>query len=200
MISKGLVEQARANARWNVNALAPYVEKGIPIIGLEPSCLLTLRDEYPDLVDDPRAQDLAQNAFLIDEFLARETDRIREWKPDGGMREILFHGHCHQKALVGSAPSLRVLKSIPGLHVTEVDSGCCGMAGAFGYEREHYDLSLAIGERRLIPAVKGAPDAEIVADGVSCRQQILHTTGRHASHLVEILARAIPVTRENGAD
>jgi Fe-S oxidoreductase len=136
---------------------------------------------------------------LIDEFLARETDKIREWKPDGGLREILFHGHCHQKALVGSAPSLRVLKSIPGLHVTEVDSGCCGMAGAFGYEREHYDLSLAIGERRLIPAVKGAPDAEIVADGVSCRQQILHTTGRRASHLVEILARAIPETRENGA-
>jgi Fe-S oxidoreductase len=189
MISKGLVEPARRNARWNVNALSPYAEQGIPIIGLEPSCLLTLRDEYPDLVDDPRARTLSQNAFLIDEFLAKETDRIREWRLELGAGEVLFHGHCHQKALVGSAPSLRVLRSIPGIRATEIDSGCCGMAGAFGYEKEHYEVSVAIGERCLIPAVKQAPDALIVADGVSCRQQLLHTTGRNAIHLVELLAR-----------
>ncbi|MCW5882322.1 MAG: anaerobic glycerol-3-phosphate dehydrogenase subunit C, partial [Anaerolineae bacterium] len=199
MISKGLMEAARANARWNVAALARYAEQGIPVVGLEPSCLLTLRDEYPDLVDDPRAEAVARNAFLFEEFVLRELEQA----PDRlalvpATRPILFHGHCHQKALVGSGPSLRVLRMIPGAQVTEVDSGCCGMAGSFGYEKEHYDLSLQIGRRRLLPAVEKALGSEIVAAGVSCRQQILHATGRQARHLAEILANALAPSQPSG--
>jgi Fe-S oxidoreductase len=110
-----------------------------------------------------------------------------------GSRSLLLHGHCHQKALIGSGPSLRVLSLLPGATVEEVDSGCCGMAGSFGYEKEHYDLSIAVGSRRLFPAVKAkGPEWEIVAAGVSCRQQIPHGTGRRARHLVEVLADALP--------
>ncbi|MBI3002035.1 MAG: oxidoreductase, partial [candidate division NC10 bacterium] len=136
---------------------------------------------------------LARHVFLIEEFLLGLHERGAlplALRP--GPREILFHGHCHQKALVGSAPSLQVLRLLPGTKVTEVDSGCCGMAGSFGYEREHYDLSLAIGARRRIPAVQAAgPDTEVVAAGISCRQQIAHATGRRPRHLVEVLAAAL---------
>ncbi|HEU5395050.1 MAG TPA: anaerobic glycerol-3-phosphate dehydrogenase subunit C, partial [Candidatus Methylomirabilis sp.] len=193
MISKGMVEQARANARYNLEQLAPYAEAGMPIVGCEPSCLLTFRDEYPDLLEDARAERLARHVFLIEEFLLDLHERGElplTFRPAAG--EILFHGHCHQKALVGSAPSLKVLRLLPGVRVTEVDSGCCGMAGSFGYEREHYDISQAIGARRLFPAVQAAgPETEIVAAGISCRQQIAHATGRRARHLVEVLAAAL---------
>ncbi|MBI3538505.1 MAG: anaerobic glycerol-3-phosphate dehydrogenase subunit C [Chloroflexi bacterium] len=224
MISKGLIEPAKSTAAWNVAALARYAERGIPILGLEPSCLLTLRDEYPDLVDDPRAATVAANAFLIEEFLCREMDagnsviasafallsvNSAKQSPRLGMeiassrksllamtktapRKILFHGHCHQKAIVGSAPSLRVMRSLPNVQVTEIDSGCCGMAGSFGFEKEHYEISQAIGERRLFPQIRKEPESEIVAAGVSCRQQIAHATGRRARHLVEILADELP--------
>jgi FAD/FMN-containing dehydrogenase/Fe-S oxidoreductase len=193
MISKGMVEQARANARYNLEQLSPYAEAGVPIVGCEPSCLLTFRDEYPDLLEDPRAERLARHVFLIEEFLLGLHERGElplTFRPTA--REILFHGHCHQKALVGSAPSLKVLRLLPGARVTEVDSGCCGMAGSFGYEREHYDISQAIGARRLFPAVQAAgPETEIVAAGISCRQQIAHASGRRARHLVEVLAAAL---------
>jgi FAD/FMN-containing dehydrogenase/Fe-S oxidoreductase len=193
MISKGMVERARANARENLERLLPYAEAGIPIVGCEPSCLLTFRDEYPDLLERPQAERLARHVFLIEEFLLGLHERGAlplALRP--GPREILFHGHCHQKALVGSAPSLQVLRLLPGTKVTEVDSGCCGMAGSFGYEREHYDLSLAVGARRLIPAVQAAgPETEIVAAGISCRQQIAHATGRRPKHPVEVLAAAL---------
>jgi Fe-S oxidoreductase len=108
------------------------------------------------------------------------------------VRSLLLHGHCHQKALIGSGPSLQVLRLLPGAQVEEVDSGCCGMAGSFGYEKEHYEMSIAIGNRRLFPAIlaKGA-DWEVVAAGISCRQQIAHATGRTARHLVEILAASL---------
>ncbi len=192
MVSKGLIKQAKANAQWNVAALARYAEEGIPVIGLEPSCLLTLRDEYPDLVDDPRASMVAANAFLIEEFLSRELERgTFNLNYRSTPRRLLFHGHCHQKALVGSAPSLRILRALPNTRVAEIDSGCCGMAGSFGFEKEHYELSQAIGERRLFPAIRKEQDAEIVAAGVSCRQQIAHATGRRARHLVEIIADAL---------
>lgn len=194
MISKGLIDQAKANARWNVAALAPYAAAGIPVVGLEPSCLLTLRDDYLDLVDDPRAEAVSQNAFLFEEFVARELDKDgTKLKLAPATHPFLFHGHCHQKAMVGSAPSLRVLKAIPGAQVTEVDSGCCGMAGSFGFEKEHYDLSLAIGNRRLFPAVQQAAQSEIVAAGTSCRQQIQQGTGRRARHLAQVLAEALVV-------
>ena len=194
MISKGLLRQARENAAYNVDRLFRYAEQGIPILGLEPSCVLTFRDEYPDLLDDPRAERLAKGTFLVEEFLAGLHEQGQLNLPfRSGAASVLLHGHCHQKAIVGSSPSLRILRLLPGATVEEVDSGCCGMAGSFGYEKEHYEMSLAIGNLRLFPAIKAkGPEWEIVAAGVSCRQQIAHGTGRRAKHLVEILAEALP--------
>jgi Fe-S oxidoreductase/FAD/FMN-containing dehydrogenase len=193
MISKGMVEQARAHAWYNLERLAPYAEAGIPIVGCEPSCILTFRDEYPDLLEDPRTERLARHVFMVEEFLLGLHERgalSLSFQPVS--KEVLFHGHCHQKALIGSAPSLKVLGLLPGARVAQVDSGCCGMAGSFGYEREHYEISQAIGARRLFPAVQAAgPETEIVAAGISCRQQIEHGTGRRAKHLVEVLAAAL---------
>jgi len=193
LISKGLLDRAVENARANVAILGKAIDRVMPIIGLEPSCLLTLRDEYPDLLPGPEAQRVAQNSFLLEEFLNPEKQH-----PNAAFtlqplpRHALFHGHCHLKALVGSEPSLRFLRNIPGLQVEEVDSGCCGMAGAFGFEKEHYDISLAIAERRLAPAVRALPpDGLVIAGGVSCRQQILHTTGRQPLHPAEVLAQAV---------
>ena len=193
-ISKGLIERAKENAAYNVDRLFRYAEQGIPIVGLEPSCILTFRDEYLDLVDDPRAETLAKGVFLIEEFLLGLHQQGKLDLPlRSGIQSVLLHGHCHQKALVGSSPSLQVLRLLPGARVEEVDSGCCGMAGSFGYEKEHYEMSLAIGNRRLFPAVQAAaPACQIVAAGVSCRQQIAHGTGRRARHLVEVLADALP--------
>jgi Fe-S oxidoreductase len=193
MISKGMVEQARTHAWYNLERLAPYAEAGIPIVGCEPSCILTFRDEYPDLLEDPRTERLARHVFMVEEFLLSLHERgalSLSFQPVS--KEVLFHGHCHQKALIGSAPSLKVLGLLPGARVAQVDSGCCGMAGSFGYEREHYEISQAIGARRLFPAVQAAgPETEIVAAGISCRQQIEHGTGRRAKHLVEVLAAAL---------
>jgi Fe-S oxidoreductase len=193
-ISKGLLARARENASANARLLAPYADRGIPIVGLEPSCVLTFRDEYPDLVDDPRAERLAKSVFLIEEFLLGLHERGELRLPfRAGSGPILLHGHCHQKALVGSTPSLQILRMLPEAAVEEVDSGCCGMAGSFGYEKEHYELSVAIGERRLFPAIRAkGPEWQIVAGGVSCRQQIAHGTGRRARHLIELLADALP--------
>ena len=193
MVSEGLLEQARAYARWNVDALYPYVEQGIRVVGCEPSCLLTLRDEYPDLLPgDARARSVADNALLLEEFLLELHEQEKLDSPFKAMeRRLLFYGHCHQKALVGNGPSLDALRLVPGLEVEEIDSGCCGMAGAFGYEKEHYDLSMAIGRQRLFPAVEAAPEAEVVANGFSCRQQIEDGTGRRPRHLAEVLAEAL---------
>ena len=216
MLSKGLLREAKALAQQQMEWLAPYAEAGMPIIGLEPSCILTFRDEYSDLLDDPRAAVLARKSFLIDEFLTRELREGRATLPFcmnhedtkarrgennnlaslrlGGekKKQFLLHGHCHQKALVGSGAALELLRMIPGADAREVDSGCCGMAGSFGYEAEHYEISRKIGERALLPAVRALPpEAEIVAMGTSCRQQIADFTGRRAKHLVEVLAEAL---------
>ncbi|MCG8449218.1 MAG: 4Fe-4S dicluster domain-containing protein, partial [Pirellulales bacterium] len=192
MISKGLVEAARAAARDCVEKLAPFAQEGIPIVGLEPSCLLTLRDEIKILLpDDPRTQAIAENSFLFEEFIAKLADEgTLDLEFQETARRVLLHGHCHQKALVGTEPSKQTL-ALAGCEVEEVDSGCCGMAGSFGYEREHYEVSLAMGERRLLPAVRNASeDTTIVAAGVSCRQQIKHATGRQALHPAEVLHTA----------
>jgi FAD/FMN-containing dehydrogenase/Fe-S oxidoreductase len=187
MISKGLLADARRHMRANLATLLPLVRAGIPIVGCEPSCLLTFRDEVPDLLPGADAAALAAGAFLIDEFLDRHIQR-HGWPLLRSERPALLHGHCHQKAIVGTRPAVRVLEAA-GFRVEEIDAGCCGMAGSFGFEREHYELSLAIGERRLLPAVRRAPpETEIVAMGVSCRQQIAHGAGRRARHLVEALA------------
>jgi FAD/FMN-containing dehydrogenase/Fe-S oxidoreductase len=191
MISKGMLDVARANAAWNVERLHPYVERGVPIVGLEPSCLLTLRDEWVDLVRTEPARAVARGSFLLEEFVARERGRGLDLPFASGGRRALLHGHCHQKAMVGTAPTVAALRWA-GFEVSEVDSGCCGMAGSFGFEREHYDISVAIGNRRLAPAVKAAAaDTEIVAPGVSCRQQIEHLAGRRAKHPAEVLWEAL---------
>jgi FAD/FMN-containing dehydrogenase/Fe-S oxidoreductase len=197
MISKGMLEEARANAIHNVNLLAPYAEQGIPIIGCEPSCILTLRDEYPDLVSDKRVEAVAAKSFMIEEFLAQlQAQGKLSIAFKDVRRKLLLHGHCHQKALIGTGPSLSVLRLPPGFEVEEVDSGCCGMAGSFGFEHEHYDISRAIGSRRLFPAVEAKiratnGDFDVVAAGVSCRQQVEHFTGKRPKHLVEVLAEAL---------
>ncbi len=187
LISKGMLKEAREHAAWNVERLSPYAAKGIPIVGLEPSCLLTLRDEYPDFLRSEAAKLVANQSFLLEEFLLRERESNHlsfNFKENG--RRALLHGHCHQKALVGTAPTVAMLRWA-GFEVAEVDSGCCGMAGSFGFEKEHYDLSLAVANRRLAPAVKAAGSAvEIVASGISCRQQIEHVTGRKARHPAEL--------------
>jgi Fe-S oxidoreductase len=190
MISKGLLDEAKANARVNVGLLRPLVESGAFVVGCEPSCILTLRDEYPDLLRTREAQSLADRVLLLEEYLCHRLD-TEEWRPQfrEAPRRVLLHGHCHQKSLVGTGPSLRLLRLPPASAAEEVDGGCCGMAGAFGYEAEHYDLSMRIGEMRLFPAIRNSPAGSlIVASGTSCRQQILHATGRRAVHLAEALA------------
>jgi Fe-S oxidoreductase len=152
-----------------------------------------LRDEYPDLLRTAEAKKLAQRSLLLEEFLVKQLE-AGAWKPafSGIRRTVLLHGHCHQKSLAGTAPSLRLLRLPPGFSVKEINSGCCGMAGAFGYEKEHYDISMQIGEMALFPAIRAAaPDAEIVAAGISCRQQIQHGTARKARHFAELLAEAL---------
>ncbi|MCH8898689.1 MAG: anaerobic glycerol-3-phosphate dehydrogenase subunit C, partial [Chloroflexi bacterium] len=194
MLSKGLVKEAVQQARDNIDRLYAFAERGIPIVGCEPSCLLTLRDEYPELLQDDRAQAVAQGSYLIDEFLAMLQD---QGKLDLAFKDvpkkIMFHGHCHQKSLVGTASSLQALRLPPGFQVELIDAGCCGMAGSFGFEKEHYDISMKIGELALFPAInaKGS-EWEVAVMGVSCRQQVEHGTGRRARHLVELLRDALP--------
>ena len=193
-ISKGLVKEARAAAQDTLTHLLPLAEKGIPIVGLEPSSLLTLRDDYFYLLPgDERVRMVAEHAFTFEEFVARladdnQLDLAFTTEP----RHILLHGHCHQKSLIGTGPAIRALTLPPNYAVTEVDSGCCGMAGSFGYEAEHYDISLQMAERRLLPAVREtAPDTLIVAAGTSCREQIAHGTQRHALHPAQVLRAAL---------
>jgi FAD/FMN-containing dehydrogenase/Fe-S oxidoreductase len=191
LISKGMLDEAREHARWNVAKLAPLVARGMAVVGLEPSCLLTLRDEYVELVPGAEARQVARESFLLEEFLLRERARGLSLSFRGGRGRALLHGHCHQKALVGTGPTVQVLRWA-GYEVAEVDSGCCGMAGSFGFEREHYGISVTLGNRRLAPAVReAARDTEVVAPGISCRQQIEHLTGRRARHPAEVIRGAL---------
>ena len=193
MLSKGLLNDARRMAQRNVEVLASYAHAHIPILGTEPSCILTLRDEYLDLLPgDEDAIAVANGSFMIDEFLAKleaEGALGIGWKTDP--QPVMFHGHCHQKALIGTTPSMSILASA-GCVATESGAGCCGMAGSFGYEDEHYEVSRKIGEERLFPAVEAATGETLIAvAGVSCRQQIEHFTERTTVHLVELLAGRI---------
>jgi Fe-S oxidoreductase len=186
----GAAKEARQEAERTLKALTPFVARGIPIVGLEPSCILGFRDEIPALLKGDEARRLAQHTFLLEEFLAREAaaDRLRLSLKNAKGRALL-HGHCHQKAFGAMSPVQQALKLIPGLEVETVDSSCCGMAGSFGYGVDTIDVSLAMGELSLLPAVrKAAPETLIVAGGTSCREQIAHGTGRRALHVARVLA------------
>jgi FAD/FMN-containing dehydrogenase/Fe-S oxidoreductase len=193
-LAAGLVEQARNEVRRLLDALSSFVERGVPVVGLEPSCLLTLRDELGAMLPGPQAERLAEHALLFEEFLAAEHDADKLDLPMNGSapRRALLHGHCHQKAFGVMGSVEKILGMVPGLDVTNVESSCCGMAGAFGYRPDSYDISMRMGELNLLPAVREtAPDTLIVADGTSCRQQIADATGRRAVHVARVLESAI---------
>ncbi|MCM2252268.1 MAG: FAD-binding protein [Ramlibacter sp.] len=191
-LASGMVDEARAKAMEVVDALLPFAEKGIPIVGLEPSCLLTLRDEMQAMGLGEPARALASQALLLEEFLARESRAGRLEDLKARLRpldkRVLLHGHCHQKAFAAMAPVVEVLRLIPGVEPAVIESSCCGMAGSFGYEANHYDVSMQMAELNLLPAVRKDPDAIVVADGTSCRHQIKDGAAREAVHAVVLLA------------
>lgn len=192
--SNGLLEEAKVEAGRMIETLLPYVKRGVPVIGLEPSCLLTLRDEYLSLLPGENSSLLAENAFMFEEFLANELQagKLNLNLQAIEAKQILLHGHCHQKAFAVLSPVQRVLGLIPGLEVKTIDSSCCGMAGSFGYEAEHYEVSMQMGELSLFPAIKEANnDSLIVADGTSCRSQIQHGTSKEALHVARVLQMAL---------
>ncbi len=190
-ISKGWLDNARELAEQNVSALFDYAAEGIPIIGTEPSCLLTLRDEYPLLLRSEAAGAVASQALLLDEWLT--TELARDDAPQvftGEHGALMLHTHCHQKALAGLDQTVEVLRRA-GYEPRPVDSGCCGMAGSFGFEAEHYEISRSMGELSLFPALRDSSEMPVAITGVSCRQQITHFTDRQPRHVVEYLASAL---------
>jgi Fe-S oxidoreductase len=191
-LASGMVDEARAKAREVVESLLPFADKGIPIVGLEPSCLLTLRDEMLTMGLGTPAQAIARHALLLEEFLARESQAGRLQQLKKKLRpldkRVLLHGHCHQKAFAAVAPIVEVLRLIPGVQPEVIESSCCGMAGSFGYEAGHYDVSMQMAELSLLPAVRKYPGAIVVADGTSCRHQIEDGAQREAVHAAVLLA------------
>jgi Fe-S oxidoreductase len=192
-LSAGLVDEARAEARRLVAGLKPFAERGVPVVGLEPSCLFALRDEVPSMLPGPLATKIADGALLLEQFLVREHDTGRIGDAFAAIdTPVLLHGHCHQKAFAAMGAVESALKLVPGLAPETVASSCCGMAGAFGYGVETQEVSRAMGELSLLPAVRAAsPETLVVADGFSCRHQIEDGTGRTARHAVHILDQAL---------
>jgi len=192
-LAAGKVDQAKAEARRTLEALAPWVANGVPILGLEPSCLYTIKDEFTSLLPGEASRALAAQAMLFEEFLAREHQAGRlvlALKPL--LTEALLHGHCHQKAFDAMGAVEHALRLVPGLEVKTVESSCCGMAGSFGYEAEHYEVSMEMAEAGLLPAVrKASQNAIVVADGTSCRHQISDGAGRKALHVARVLESAL---------
>jgi len=183
LISKGFLDKAKQSAQKVIDQLLPYARLGLPILGLEPSCIFTIKDEYPDLLPGKEVNLLAALCVPIEGFLAQNALPINAIESP-----VYFHTHCHQKALQGSETIKSLLRNVS--NATEINSGCCGLAGSFGYEEEHYAMSMQIGENKLLPAVRNAQsDAIIIANGMSCRSQIQHGTGRKAIHLVELLGK-----------
>jgi Fe-S oxidoreductase len=193
----GMVERARERAGALVAELAPLARAGIPIVGLEPSCLLTLRDEALVLGLGDDAEAVAQQALLFEDFVAREAKTGRfELSLQPASAPILVHGHCHQKAFGAVDPILEVLRLIPDAKPALVESSCCGMAGSFGYEAAHHEVSMQMAELSLLPALRQAPQAIVVADGTSCRHQIADGAGREAVHAARLLERQLSPSRD----
>ncbi len=193
-LATGMMDKAKAEAQRTITALAPYVARGVPIVGLEPSCLLGMRDEFLSLHPGAESAALAMQAFLFEEFIARELDAKRfklKLKPLT-QKKALLHGHCHQKAFAAMPAVQRVLQLIPELQIEAIESSCCGMAGSFGYEAEHYAVSMQMAEAALLPKVReAAKDTLIIADGTSCRHQIKDGARRDAVHVARVLAEAL---------
>ena len=196
-LSKGMLDEARVLAMQNVRLWSSLISENTPLVGIEPSAILTFRDEYPDLVSDEwveKAQELAKHTLLLEEFIAREADakRITSSAFSSEKKLMKLHGHCQQKAISSLVAAKKALSLPENFEVQLIPSGCCGMAGSFGYEKEHYDLSMQIGELVLFPTVRSQPDeVDIVASGTSCRHQIHDGTKRHAKHAAEILYAAL---------
>jgi Fe-S oxidoreductase len=201
MISKGLLDDARTAASANADALYDAAARGEPIVFLEPSCLSAVKDDAPALLRGDaqrKARVVAGACVLFEEYLEQQ------WKAGrvaldltSGPARVLLHGHCHQKAMGLLPPARALLSRIPGATVVDLDAGCCGMAGSFGYAREHYDVSRAIGERKLLPAARAmTADTVLVAPGTSCREQVRHFTGGRALHPAELLRSSLAPTRE----
>jgi FAD/FMN-containing dehydrogenase/Fe-S oxidoreductase len=192
LISKGFLTEARALIQAQAPRLAAQLAGGLPLLGIEPSCLSTLVDEWPELAPGPATAFIARAAHLADGWLARQLeDGKAALAPQSLTGTCVVHGHCHQKALVGTAGTAALLRQIPDLEVRVLDTGCCGMAGSFGYEKDHYDLSVAIAGLDLLPALAQAPAALIVAPGTSCRHQIRDLSPRRALHPLEVLAHRL---------
>jgi FAD/FMN-containing dehydrogenase/Fe-S oxidoreductase len=209
-ISQGLLAEARLAAEYNVELLAPLAYSAVPIVGTEPSCTLTFADEYPQLIRTNAARRVASQTMMLESFFLRAIDSkpgvfgfespscLVRASSSGALTSVpsflpslLYHAHCHQKALVGSGDAVRLMQLAFGDQAAEINSGCCGMAGSFGHEREHYDVAKAIGEQRLFPAIRGAPHAQVAIEGFSCRQQVEHHTHARPRHLLEYLADAV---------
>jgi Fe-S oxidoreductase len=196
-LSKGLVREAKKIANKNIALLSPLITPNTPLIGIEPSAILTFRDEYVDLANDDQfetAKQLAANVFLIDEFIASEIEKgnINKSQFTTEKKLVKLHGHCQQKALSSVNTSVKMLSLPENYTVETIPSGCCGMAGSFGYEKEHYDLSMKIGELVLFPTIRSQENNTIIAaPGTSCRHQIKDGTGKKALHTVEVLYEAL---------
>lgn len=196
-LSKGMLDEARKLAQANVELWSSLVSENIPLVGIEPSAILTFRDEYPDLVSEAwlaKSKELSKHVLLLEEFIAREADAKRiDRKLFATDKKLLkLHGHCQQKSMSSLVAAKKALSLPENFEVQLIPSGCCGMAGSFGYEKEHYDLSMQIGELVLFPTVRSQPaEVEIVASGTSCRHQIHDGTQRHAKHTAEILFEAL---------
>ena len=194
MISKGMLDQAGENARHNVDLLHPYVAEGVKIVGCEASCISAITDDWPDLLGgDVKAKEVAASVFTIEELVVETSgDDRQQIKWSDAKKEVKFFGHCHQRALTGTSSSVAALNMPPGFEATEISAGCCGMAGSFGYEKSHIEVSTAMGEDRLFPAIREAnTGTEIATNGISCREQIGFNTPRESRHVVEILADAL---------
>jgi FAD/FMN-containing dehydrogenase/Fe-S oxidoreductase len=196
-LAVGRVDEARLEAERSIAALEPFAARGVPVVGLEPSCLFSFRDEIPAMAKGDRAARVAEQAVLFEEFLVREAGAGRLSLPLSSLAgHVLLHGHCHQKSFGAMGAVEAALKLVPGLKVETIDSSCCGMAGSFGYHAETIDVSLAMGELTLLPAVRNAgADAIIVADGTSCRHQIKDGTGRAAIHVARVLEQSLAAAR-----
>jgi Fe-S oxidoreductase len=194
-LAGGLVDEARAEARRMIDALAPFIGRGVPVVGLEPSCLFGLRDEFLSMLPGGASAELAMNAFLFEEFLVREHEAGRlelELRPLP-QKKALLHGHCHQKAFAVMPAVQKALALIPDLKVEPIESSCCGMAGSFGFDAAHYDMSMKMAELSLLPRIRSAEaDTLLIADGTSCRHQIHDGAGREAVHVARALERALP--------